>query len=167
MENQVIPILGIDQYSSQIGDDSEFITLNFTVKAASVGEDLVTWLERGYDWVIDAEQSPGEVTNNRYLVFVEMNRRTTVPKKIMIMLSDLETLTGIDAGDWKLKIQEQLVDATISNIEKSVDLSPHEYRIRHETELNEWRDLAGLDTVMIYDEPDNDIQNIQRQAGII
>ena len=167
MEHQVYPILGIDRYSSQIGDDSEFVTVDFTVKAASVGEDLITWLERGYDWVIDAEASPGEVTTNRYLVFTEMNRRTTVPKKIMDMLYDLETLTGVKAGEWQLKIGDKTLPATHENIASNIELSPHAYRQNRESDLNEWRDLAGLDTVSIYDERDPDLQHIQRQAGII
>jgi hypothetical protein len=167
MEHQFYPILGIDQFSSQIGDDSEFVTIDFAVKSSSVAEDLITWLERGYDWIIDSESSPGEVSNNKYLVFAEMNRRTSVPKKIMDMLFDLETLCGIKAGDWKLKIGDELYPATRENIEQNVLLSPHEYRVSRETELNEWRERAGLDVVSTYDQRDPDLKEIQRQAGII
>jgi len=167
MEHQVYSVLGIDQYRSQIGDDSEFVTIDFTVKSSSVSEDLIIWLERGYDWIIDADSSPGEVSNNRYLVFAEMNRRTTVPKKIMEMLYDFETLTGIKAGQWKLKIGEELFNATQENIAKHVELSPHQYRVTKESELNEWRERAGLDVVSTYDDRDPYLQEIQRQAGII
>jgi hypothetical protein len=167
MKHQVFPILGIDQYRSQIGDDSEFVTLDFAVKAESVAEDLITWLERGYDWVIDAEGSPGEVSNNRYLVFAEINRRTMVPKRIIEILYDLETLTGIKVGNWQLKIGDQLYPATQENIQKHVVLSPHEYRVSRESELNEWRERAGLDTVSTYDEQDPHLREIQRRAGII
>lgn len=167
MEHQVYPILGIDQYKSKIGDDSEFVTVDFTVKSKSVSEDLVTWLERGYDWIIDAEESPGEVKNNQYLVFAEMNRRTWVPRRIMEMLFDFETLTGIKAGEWKLRIGDQLLPATEQNISDNITLSPHLYREERELELNEWRERAGLDTVAVYDSTDPAIQEMQRQAGII
>jgi hypothetical protein len=167
MKNQVYPIIGLDQYRSQIGDDSEFVTIDFAVKSSSVSEDLITWLERGYDWIIDAEGSPGEVSNNKYLVFTEMNRRTGVPKKIMDMLFDLETLTDIKAGDWQLRIGSEFYPATEQNIKDNLILSPHEYRVSKETELNEWRERAGLDTVSTYDSHDPDLKEIQRQAGII
>lgn len=168
MEHQVYPILGIDQYKSKIGDDSEFVTVDFTVKSKSVSEDLVTWLERGYDWIIDSEESPGEVKNNQYLVFAEMNRRTWVPKRVIEMLADFETLTGIKAGEWRLRIGDELYPATEQNIRDNVTLSPHEYRIEREGELNEWREMAGLDTVPVYQtEDDPNILEMQRQAGII
>jgi hypothetical protein len=168
MEHQVYPILGVDQYKSKIGDDSEFVTIDFTVKSKSVTEDLVIWLERGYDWIIDSEESPGEVKNNQYLVFAEMNRRTWVPKRIMELLFDFETLTGIKAGEWKLRIGEKLYPATEQNIKDHVTLSPHEYRIDRESELNEWREMAGLDTVSIYEtDRDQDLLEMKRQAGII
>ena len=112
MEDQVLPVLGIDQFKSTIGDDSDFITMNFTVKSAEVAEDLVTWLEYGYEWIVDAEPSPGEVQNGKFLVFIDVDRRTRVPERVMEMLSDLDTLTGIDAKDWKLKIGDTMYPAS-------------------------------------------------------
>jgi hypothetical protein len=167
MEHQVYPILGIDQYKSKIGDDSEFVTIDFTVKSKSVCQDLITWLERGYDWIIDSDESPGEVKNNQYLIFAEMNRRSWVPKRLMEMLFDLETLTGIKAGDWRLRIGDKFYPATEKNISDNIILSPSKYRENRELELNEWRERAGLNTVSIYDLSEPDILEIQRQAGII
>ena len=72
--NQIIPEITIDEYAAKMGDDDEIVTLAFTVKGNQVGEDLVDWFERGYDWVLDAQVSEGEVKPGQYLVFVEMNR---------------------------------------------------------------------------------------------
>jgi len=30
------------------------------------------WFEKGYDFVVDADRSPGEIKPNRYLVYVEL-----------------------------------------------------------------------------------------------
>jgi hypothetical protein len=72
-----------------MGKDSEIVTLAFTVKSEAAGNDLSDWFERGYDWVLDAQVSEGEIKPGQYLVFVEMNRRSSVPKRIIELLEDL------------------------------------------------------------------------------
>lgn len=166
MENQIVPTLGIDIYKSKIGYDNEIITLNFTVKQSPVADDLTEWLEKGYDWVIDAEPSPGEITNNRYMVFVEMNRRTNAAKRIVEMLDDLQTLTGLKAKDWQVKINNKKGPATVEYIEQNVITNPNEYSNQHEEELNEWREAAGIETKKTKAVGD-DLMAWQRQAGII
>jgi hypothetical protein len=83
MEGQVIPLVTVDEYAAKMGKDSDIVTLSFIVKSEAAGNDLVDWFERGYDWVLDASLSEGEVEPNRWLVFVEMNRRSTVPNIII------------------------------------------------------------------------------------
>ena len=164
MEGQVLPILGIDQYKSTIGDDSDFITMNFTVKSAAVAEDLVTW-------IVDAETSPGEVENGKFLVFIDVDRRTRVPERVMEMLDDLDTLTGIDGKDWKLKIGDEMYPASEKTMKQLLVLSPHEYKEQHsedeEADLNEMRVIAGLEPIAQYsDKRDDLIRQIQHKAGI-
>lgn len=171
MEDQVFPLLGIDQYKSTIGDDSDFITINFTVKSAAVAEDLVTWLEYGYEWIVDAETSPGEVENGKFLVFIDVDRRTRVPERVMEMLDDLNTLTGIDGKDWKLKIGDAVYPASEKTMKQLLVLSPHEYKEEHkddeEADLNEMRVIAGLEPVAQYsDKRDDLIRQMQHKAGI-
>ena len=167
MENQVIPIMGVDQFSSKIGDDNEFITIDFTVRSKECATDLVVWLERGYDWVIDAEQSPGEVTSGKFLVFAEIKRRQRSAHQIIDMINDLETLTGLTAEDWQLKISDKMYPATVDTIKEHIELSPHDYRDQHEDELNEMRVIAGLEPTPKSYEADDDIKLLQRQAGLI
>lgn len=166
MENQLVPVVGIDQYKSSVGPDKDIITLNFTTKQRAVSEDLSEWLEKGYDWIIDCEPSPGEVKNEMYLVFAEMSRRTNAPKRIIEMLDDLETLTGLKVRDWKVKIGDQTGPATVEYITKNLSTNPNEYQREQEEELNEWREVAGLDTKKTQ-EFDEDIKAWQRRAGII
>jgi hypothetical protein len=165
MENQLFPYLGIDQYKSSVGDDDDLITLNFTCKSKAVAEDLAEWFEKGYDWVIDAEASPGEVTTGKFLVFVEINRRSKSGKQIMEMIEELETLSGIKPEDWKFKIGELIEPASAEFIEKNIQLSPHDYRVAHEEPLNEWRQIAGIQTTNTYND-DEEMKAIKRRAGI-
>lgn len=167
MEHHVTPILGIDQFKSRIGEDKDIIVLNFIVDGEEVGNDLVDWLERGYDWIIDSEVSPGEVLDKKYYVFAEMNRRSTSPRRIMEILDDLKTLTGIEPEDWEIKLEKAKYPASLEMLSKNLILDPNEYVNEKEKELNEWREIAGLQSVKSYDKSDTEILNYQRQAGII
>lgn len=165
MEGHVTPTLGIDEFKSQIGEDSDIIVLNFLVSGEAVGNDLVDWLERGYDWIIDAETSPGEVLDGKFMVFAEMNRRSTAPRRIIEVLEDLQTLTGVPVEDWQLKIAGKKMPASAENIQNNVCLDANEYRAQHESELNEWREIAGIKTKKTQ-ELQPDLLDWQRQAGI-
>lgn len=166
MEDQITPLLGIDEFKSQLGEDDDIITLNFIIKSQEAGEDLVVWLERGYEFIIDADTSPGEVENGKYYVFAEMNRRPSAPRKIMELLDDLETLTGIKSDDWSIKIKHERYPATRENIERHIPLTANDYRARNESELNEWREIAGVPTRKTY-EHDDELLQWQRAARII
>jgi hypothetical protein len=165
MKNQVFPSLGIDQYKSSVGQDDDLITLHFAVKSKAVGEDLAEWFEKGYDWVVDAETSPGEVTDGKFLVFVEMTRRTKSAERIMEMIIELETLTGLNPDEWKFKIGDNIQKGSKEFIEKHLQLSPHDYRMAHEEPLNEWRQIAGIKTTNTYND-DEDMKAMKRRAGI-
>lgn len=165
MEHELIPLLGIDQFAARLGEDEDIITLNFVIRSKNAGEDLVIWLERGYEFILDAEVSPGEVEIGKYYVFAEINRRPSSPRKIMEILDDLSTLTGIRGEDWSIKVNRKRYPATKENIESFVPTTSNDYRKINESELNEWREIAGLKTEKIYDS-DPDIIEMQRQAGI-
>lgn len=165
MDGQVFPIVGIDQYASAVGQDDDLITLNFIVKTKAVASDLSAWFEKGYDWVIDAEISPGEVTDGKFYVFVEINRKNKSPDQIIEMLDDLETLTGFKNNEWKLKIGDELFPSTADIIRSKIQLSPHEYRMAKEEPLNEWRQIAGIQTTNTYNN-DEEMKAIKRRAGI-
>jgi hypothetical protein len=168
LENQLVPIISIDEYQAKMGKDNEIVTVAFTVKGEAVGDDLVDWLERGYDFVLDAEVSEGEISDGKYLVFVEMNRRHKVPERIIELLHDLKTLTGLDVKDWTLEIDDQEYDADESIIRQKVPLSSREYRVddERENDLNEMRTIAGLETKKIYDPQDKEIIDFKTIAGL-
>ena len=166
MVEQVVPIVEIDKYQSALGKDSELITISFTVNSREVAKDLSEWFEKGYDWVIDSDISPGEVKNAKHLVFVEIHRRIKSPVYIIEMLEDLKTLTDLDIMDWKVFVGDKEVEPTVNAIGDVLETSPHEYRLSSESELNEWREIAGIETTPVYEQDDSDLKEIQRQAGI-
>jgi len=166
MENLILPLVGVDVYKSSVGKDKNVITLSFTVKDEYAASDLVEWFERGYNWVLDSDRSPGEVAKGKFLVFVEIERNKVAPKHIVELISDLETLTGLKMDQWKVKINHEKGDASEEFITSQLALSPKEYAAEHDEELNEWRSIAGISASTQKTE-DPDIIAMQRQAGII
>jgi hypothetical protein len=170
LEGQMIPTVTVDEYAAHMGNDSEIVTLAFTIKSEAAGNDLVDWFERGYDFVLDAQVSEGEVKPGQYLVFVEMNRRTSVPKRIIELLDDLETLTAIPVKDWTIIVDEEEYSPEEEVLKQVITISPHDYREEKEVEeeeINEMRERAGLEVKVIHaDKQDAEIKAFKSMAGL-
>lgn len=165
---QLIPTISIDEYAAKMGDDDEIVTISFIVKGTQAAKDLVDWFERGYDFVLDAQVSDGEISPGKYLVFVEMNRRTTVPSNIVELLSDLETLTNLTVEDWTVKLDDDEFNADEGILKKKLILSPKEYReAKEESGLNEMRELAGVEVQPVHaDKRDSLLKDFMAKAGL-
>jgi hypothetical protein len=170
LEGQMIPTVTVDEYAAHMGEDSEIVTLAFTIKSESAAKDLADWFERGYDWVLDAQVSEGEVKPGQYLVFVEMNRRSSVPKRIIELLDDLETLTALPVKDWTIVVDDEEYSPEEDVLKQVITISPHEYRETEEVEeeeINEMRERAGLEVKVIHaDKQDAEIKAFKSMAGL-
>ena len=180
MEGQLDDVITVDEYSAKMGKDSDIVTLTFTVYSEQAAKDLVSWFERGYEWILDASVSEGELEPGKYLVFVEMRRRSTVPDKICQLLEDLNTLTGIKLKDWKVSIEDEEYAADPEILSEHMILNPNEYKMENETEadvetdeieagepkLDEVRIRAGLEPAKVVYENDEYIMNLKAMAGM-
>ena len=167
MEGLLKPTSHVDEFSSKMGDDDDIIVISFFVRDAQAARDLMNWFEKGYDFVLDADRSPGEIRPGRYLVYVEIRRRSTAGGHVEQLLNDLNTLTEYAGSqDWTMHYKGKEVPFSRDVFDGMVPLTPKSYRDRYEKELNEVRIAAGLQTKKIY-ETDAEILAIQRQAGLI
>lgn len=168
MKGQIDPKVSVDEYAAKMGEDSEIVTLTFIVKSKEAAKDLVSWLEIGYDYILDASVSDGELEPGKWLVFVEMKRRSNVPEKIIQILKDLETLTDRDVKDYVLKINDEEYDAEEGMLKQVMILSPNQYKKEkgEDEELNEMRNIAGLKTKNVFDDIDSEIKKYIRLANI-
>jgi hypothetical protein len=171
LEGIVTPTVTVDEYAAKMGKDSEIVTLSFVVNNKQAGSDLSDWFERGYDFVLDAQVSDGELSSGKYLVFVEMNRRTSVPERIIRLIDDLETLTDIPLKDWTIVVDDEEYEPDEEVLKQVLTLSPHQYREtvepEKEEELNEMRERAGLEVKSLYtDKQDADIKAFKSMAGL-
>jgi hypothetical protein len=161
------PTVHVDEFSSKMGDDDDIIVISFFVRDQQAAKDLMAWFEKGYDFVIDADRSPGEIKPNRYLVYVEIRRRSNAGAHVEQLLNDLNTLTEYELDDWVMHYKGKEVPFSRDTFDKMVPLSPRAYRERYERDLNEVRSAAGLPVVASYDHRDPALQTIQSAAGII
>jgi hypothetical protein len=162
------PTIHVDEFSSKMGDDDDIIVISFFVRDAQAAKDLMMWFEKGYDFVLDADRSPGEIRPGRYLVYVELRRRSTAGGNVEQLLDDLNTLTEFeDSSAWTMHYRDQEIPFTRDSFDATVPLTPRAYRERYEKDLNEMRVAAGLPVVTTYDRQDRALQTIQSAAGII
>lgn len=173
MVDQIGDTITIDEYSAKMGKDKDIVTVTFTAHSKLAAEDLVTWFERGYDFVLDASVSEGELEPGKWLVFAELDRRSKVPNRIITLLSDLETLTDLKLKDWKVEIEGEECEADEDAIREHMILNPNVYKDEKEeaeneledNDLNEMRLRAGIDVSSVYVE-DEYIKNLKAIAGM-
>lgn len=161
--------LHIDEYRSKLGKDEDVAVLSFKVATKEPANDLVSFCEKGYDWILDADTSSGEMDDGDYLVFVELERTSKLPAQVMELVTDLENLTGIKTSEWRVRYQKseedhELTENSIANI---CPLSPKTYKQQYGKEdLDKMKAAAGVkvDTKA----PKNDFtESLRIAAGII
>ena len=165
MVGMIKPTVHVDEFASKMGDDDDIIVVSFFVRSKQAARDLMNWFEKGYDWVLDADVSPGEIRPGRFLVYLEMRRRSSAGRNLATAIDDLTTLTELKPEEWTMHYEGRSIPFDQETFDRTVPVTPKDYRAAKEPELNAIREAAGLDTVDVYDrEPD--IRSLQSAAGI-
>lgn len=138
LEHLVSNIFEVDSYASKMGSDQDIVVLSFTVEDHEPALDLVNFIERGYDFVLDADSTPGELKDGRYKVFVEMERTRHVPEQIMEILDGIQKLTGIDdfkfryyKGFQSLPVNEETLSETIPTSKQDYEVTIKEHSLNN------------------------------------
>jgi len=157
----------IDRYKSKMGEDDQVVVLGFKALHKEGARDLVEFIESGYEWVLDANESPATDEKGKVTVFVEFNRRTSSPAKIVELLNDLNHLT--EKQDWTFSYYKNEYPSPVTEENLNViPKSPKEYRDRlmQEQELDNMMMQAGLDPSKRYKKApeDKDISFIKSLA---
>lgn len=142
--------LHFDEYKAKMGEDEDIIVISFKSSYRDQATDLVNFLEKGYDWILDADVSAGELEDGSYLIFVEVLRRPSVPNKILKLLADLKNLTGNDTSSYEFRYHKETgyTPVTLEALTNKLPLEPRRYRKMHKTK------------------DDIDLENMQMQAGL-
>ena len=170
LKRLVHPELHIDEYKSKMGDDADICVISFKVAGKEPSIDLVSFIEKGYDFVLDADVSSGEKEGGDYLVFIEIERTPELPDQLIKMMSDVMRLTEQDFADWRVRYHKSTQDHELSadSLRSAIVLTPEKYRARYDKEKNDLDSLKAAAGVKIDTRaPVNDFtESIRIAAGI-
>lgn len=169
LERLVHPELHIDEYKSKLGKDEDVCVVSFKVTGKGAAGDLVNFIEKGYEWVIDADISSGEMDDGDFIVFVEIDRQKEIANHIMKLMSDLMNITAQQPTDWRVRYYKCTDDheLTEESIAELVPNSAEAYRKKYGQEaIDNLKAVAGVkvDTKA----PKNEYtESLRSLAGII
>lgn len=169
----VDPRMNIDEHRSKMGEDKDIVVIGFTVMGKEPADDLISFIEKSYDWVLDADVSSGETSDGNYVVFVEIERKPQVAEEIMKLMTDMMNLTEQKLSDWTFTYYKDKSPRpmTLDELQTTIIATPEKYEERvgdnvtESRKLNTLRSLAG-----VFVKPprviDEAILRMQRAAGI-
>lgn len=161
----------IDEFKSKLGDDKDIIVVSFKIAGKEPSQDLVNFLEKGFDSILDADVSSGEMNDGDYVVFIEMKRNKAAPQEIMDMIDAIGNLNDKEHDKWRVRYYHDHADheLTVENLRKLIPCSPQEYEDRFgrkDDEIDHLRTASGLPSKT--KAPDNDhTRSLKAAAGLL
>ena len=129
LKDLVKPVFEVDSYKSKMGEDDSVVVLAFEVTGRQPALDFVDFIEKGYDFVLDADVSQGEDENGAYKVFVEIERSRKISRQVSEMMYGLSELTGCE--DWKFRYYKDYHSKPLHEI-GNIPSSADDYKARME-----------------------------------
>jgi hypothetical protein len=114
-------VVEIDRYKAKMGTDEDVVVVNFTAENKDAGQDLVDFLESGYDWILDSAVSPGTNNRGKYMVFVEVERNVDIKDNIGFMLKEVGKVAEVQ--NWRFRIGKSTVSREVT--EDSLSMIPN------------------------------------------
>ena len=123
----VSPLLEVDTYKSKMGEDRDVCVVTFKVVDRAPAKDLMEFIEKGFDFVLDSDVSSGENNLGEYFVFVEIERSAKLTEQIKEITYGVRRLTGI--ADWQFRYHKsaKIHELTSESIKKNIPLSSPDY----------------------------------------
>jgi hypothetical protein len=152
LKNCVNEVFTVDRYESKMGEDQDVVVLGFRVKEKHPAIDLVEFIERGYNFVLDADMSTGEEHDGQYQVFVELERTPKLPQQLQDLLRGVSELT--DNRHWKFRYQKanHSVEFTEEAVMETIPTTPAEYHSKileiKTTDVQEFFDQGTVDVAL-------------------
>ena len=155
LKDLIYSVFEIDEYKSKMGDDSDIIVLSFTMYDKYASEDLVNFIEKGYNFVLDADATPVDEERGDYRVFVELDRDHDSIDNIMEILDGVKKLTGKDNYRFRYYKGFKSYPVTVENLTSFVPTDPMGYSdIVSESNMNNFKNFFNksyLDRISLYD----------------
>jgi hypothetical protein len=92
------------------------------------------FVEKGYNFVLDADVSAGENNNGDYSVFIELPRSPDLVEHIKDLTYGIKKLTGIENFKFKYHKNDRVYDVSEESLKSVIPQTPSLYEQRLETE---------------------------------
>lgn len=165
LRDLVYHIFEIDGFKSKMGSDEEIITISFSVKTKEAADDLESFLEKGYTFILDADATPGEQSDGTYKVFVEIERDKKAVDQILEIADGVYKISNIDQLKFRYYKNWRSIDLNKENLEKSVALDPENYGLNvNESNMNNYKNFFNRSFVESVDMWDDIVRIKKRYA---
>jgi hypothetical protein len=157
----------VDDFKSKLGRDEDVVVISLKVTGKEPAVDIVNFVEKGYEWVIDADVSSGEMDDGDYIVFIECDREPVVAANVMSLMNDLMNLTEQDITEWRVRYRNgREYELTEKNLQDLIPKTPSEYREQFgHQEIDKLKAAAGVKVTTKAPKNDN-TENLRIAAGI-
>lgn len=148
LKHLVYDIFEIDSYKSKMGNDKDIVTLSFSVRDQNPANDLMNFIEKGYEFVLDADVTPGEQSDGTYKVFVEIERGRHTSEQIMEIADGVKKLAGLD--DFKYRYYKNFHSIPLSqeSLEETLPTDADAYEsLVNESNLNNYSNFFNRSLV--------------------
>ncbi|NBP02377.1 MAG: hypothetical protein EBU90_20120 [Proteobacteria bacterium] len=149
LKNYISELFTIDQYRSKMGEDRDIVVLSFSVKDKMPATDLMEFIEKGYDFILDADMSAGEEHDGKYQVFVEIERTKNLSEQIHELLGGVSRLCN--CKEWRFRYQKSpsSVEYTSESLTEHVPMTPQAYESKmleiKESDLRDFFDQGSVE----------------------
>lgn len=101
LADMIFDNIEIDSFKSKMGEDRDVCVVSFKARERGPARDMMEFIEKGYNFVLDADVSSGEDRNGYYHIFVELNRTPELYNQINELIDGVKRLTAIN--EWKFR----------------------------------------------------------------
>jgi hypothetical protein len=128
LREMVHTVFEVDSFRSKMGEDQDVCVVSFKVKDRSPAKDLMEFIEKGYNFVLDADVSSGEDNSGEYSVFVEISRTPKLSEQIKNLTYGIKKLTGIEDFKFRYYKDNQVSEATEENFKNRIPSTANDYK---------------------------------------
>ena len=101
LKGVVLDKISIDEFEPKTGEKEDVAVFGFYVEEKSVGDDLANFLEKSTFDFRDVEVTPNPTPENKYMVFIEVDRNESMIEDLQAICKDVKNISG--ELDWKAK----------------------------------------------------------------
>ena len=142
LAHMVDNIIEIDSYKSKMGNDSDIVTLAFSIHGNEPAKDLENFIEKGYPFVLDADVTSGEQSDGTYKVFVEIERSKEIPTQVLEIADGVTKLANLDKMKFRYYKNFKSKDLDEENLRLSIPVDKESYEIAiNETQYENYKNF--------------------------